>query len=123
MKATSKTARETILIDGKGNDANCTCRGAREQPAEPGPAQENEDDLIATALQEVITDEMKSQVANELETIPDMAEEAAKLLFRADNLSAQVAIRTAVYDAVEHLIIDLTKRAVLGETINKQVDK
>lgn len=55
-------------------------------------------------------------------TIPDVVEEAVKQLFHVATLSVQGEIRTVVYDAVEHIILDQIGMAVLGEKTNKPVD-
>lgn len=52
------------------------------------------DDSIANALQEVITKEVKSRVANSLAIFADMMGEAVEQLFRAAILSGQGNICT-----------------------------
>lgn len=53
------------------------------QQIEPEPALEDEDESIATVLQEVIANEVENQVAKALATIPDITEEAVEQLFFA----------------------------------------
>lgn len=81
MDVTSKSAWETILTTDKSNDAIRSCQGVEENQVEPGLAPEYGDDPIATALQEVIGDEVKSLLANAMDTILDMVEEAFEQLF------------------------------------------
>lgn len=49
--------------------------------------------------------------------------EAVEQLFRAVTLSAQWRIRTVLYDAMKHVIFDQIETAVLGEIVEKHVDK
>lgn len=58
---------------------------------------------MATALREVVADEVKSQVENEMAPIRDMAEEAFDRLSRAATLIAQGGILTVEYNAKEHV--------------------
>lgn len=89
----------------------------------PGPTPEDDDDWIVMALQGVIADEVKSQIANPLATILDMMEEAAGQLFWAVSSSGQRRIRYVVYDAVEHVILYQIMISVLGEKTSKHVDQ
>lgn len=68
-EATFTGAWEIILNACKINHANCNRQGVEEPLVEPGPGPECEDDAIATAMQEVFEDEVKSQ-ADALATIP-----------------------------------------------------
>lgn len=105
-EGTTKSAWETILNAGKGDDANRVRTGVEDKQVEPGPALEDDDHLIATALQEVIANEVKSQVTNALGTIADMVEESVEQRLCAATLSAQMGICSVLYDAVEHGILD-----------------
>lgn len=88
-EATSTIAWEATMDAGKSDEASCDCQGVEEQKLEPGTTLEDEDDSIATALQMVIADEVRSQVANVLTKVVDMAEVAAEQLIGADTLTAQ----------------------------------
>lgn len=88
-EATTISARKTILNAGKSNDENRDLQGAVENQLEPGPAPENDDDRVAITLQELITDQVRSQIANTLATILDMGKEAVDQLLHAATLSAQ----------------------------------
>lgn len=74
--ATSTSASEAILNAGNSDDANRDFQGAGEQQVEPGPLLGDKDGSSATTLQEVIADEVKSQVVNALAPILDIVEEA-----------------------------------------------
>lgn len=65
--------------------------------AEGAPKDEN--DSIATSLQDVIANEVKLQIANALMAIPDLVEEVTEKLFCTTIFSAQGVIHIAVYDA------------------------
>lgn len=56
MEARSTTNWESILNAGKSDDGNCDCQGAEKQQVDPYPAPEEENDSIATVLQEVIVE-------------------------------------------------------------------
>lgn len=71
----------------------------------------------------MIGDDARSQVANALVTFLDMVSAAVENRFRAVTLSAQGGIRTMVYDAVEHVILDHIRKAVLDERINQSVEQ
>lgn len=49
----------------------------------------------------------------------DMMEEAVGQLFRTATLSDPGRVRSRLYDAVRHVIIDEIRKAVLAEMINK----
>lgn len=83
MRDGTSSAWETILNAGKSNDANGHCQGVEKKQVEPGPAPEHEDDLIATTLQDMIANEIKSQAANALAIIPDTVGEAVEQCFHA----------------------------------------
>lgn len=61
-----------------------------------GPAPEDDDDSITTALHEGIAKKIKSCGANALASILDMVEKAVEQLFRAASLSAQGGIHAMV---------------------------
>lgn len=63
---------------------------------EPEHAHDNDDVSIATALEEVIADEAKSQVTNAWVTILEMLEKAVEQPFHSTNLNAQGEIRSMV---------------------------
>lgn len=83
------SAWERILSVGKSNDANWNLQGVEVEQAKPGTAPENSDDSIATALQNVMPNHVKSPIENTLATIPDTVEKAVEQLFHVVNLSAQ----------------------------------
>lgn len=74
---------------------------------EPGPdLEDDDDDLISIALQDVIYNEVKPQVPNALAKLLDMVQEAVEQLFHTAPLSAEQGIRTVAYDTVEHVVLD-----------------
>lgn len=89
----------------------------------PGPAPEGDDDSLGTAIQELVDDEVKFQVAIALATILDMVEKGVEQIFRAATHSAQVRFHTVMYGAVEQVILDQNRTAVLGKNIKKHVDQ
>lgn len=89
----------------------------------PGPAPEYDDDSIASLQQDVKDDNVKLRIANALEKILGMVEETDGQLLHASIHSAQGGTRTVVYDAVEHVILDQIRKAVLVETINIHIDQ
>lgn len=123
MEATWTTAWETILNAGKSDDTNRDCHGVGEQQVESGPAPEDGDDSIATALQEVIPDEVKSQVKNAMVEVLVMVEGAVEHLFQASTPSAQGGICTMMYGALENVILHKIRMAGIGGKIYKHVDK
>lgn len=90
---------------------------------EPGTAQENEVNYTTTAVQVVIADEVKSQVANPLAATVELVKEAVEQLFRAITNNAQCGVHTVVYDALKHVICDRIRTAALGETIEEHMGK
>lgn len=90
---------------------------------EPGPAAGDNYDSIVTALQKAIPEEVGSQGANTLATISDMVKEAVEQLLRAVSIKVQVGISSEMYNAVEHVVLDHIRTAVLGATINNPVDQ
>lgn len=72
MEASSTSGWERILKAGKHDDANCDCQGVGEQRLEPGTAPEDEDYSNTTVDQEVISDDIKKQVAKLLTAIPEL---------------------------------------------------
>lgn len=67
--------------------------------------------------QEEIADEVKYYVATVLSTITDMVEEAIEPLSVVVIISAKEEIHAFLYNAVEHVVLDQMKMAVLEETI------
>lgn len=63
-------------------------------------------------------DAVKYQAANALPTVPHLVEEADEPFFCAAIFS-QEDIPNVVYIAVEHVIFEQTRAAMLDETINK----
>lgn len=105
-KATSTSPWETILIASNSNEANRDCQRVQEQQVEPELAPEEDDDLIATVLQEVIANEVRSQVTNALATMLHMMEKTVEQFFLSATLGARGGILIVVYDAVEQITID-----------------
>lgn len=68
---------------------------------DPVPAPKDVDHSIATALQAVITDEVRFTVAKALATILDIVEEAVQKLFLAAGINLQEGIHTVPYDTVQ----------------------
>lgn len=66
MKAASASACKTILNTSRRDDANHVFQSVEEQQEEHGPDPEVEGYTMATALPEVIADEVKQQVDNAL---------------------------------------------------------
>lgn len=64
------------LTASRSNDENLDHCVVSEEQLEPIPVPKHKGDSIATALLQFIADEVKSQVANALATIPDMFREA-----------------------------------------------
>lgn len=77
---------------------------------------------MATALQDVIANEVKSQVSHVLATSPDKAE-AVEKLFRAVTLNDQGETGVVGYDAVKHVSLDQIRTAVIVETTDTHVDQ
>lgn len=105
------------------DDTNHECQGAQEQQVESGRIPEDERDSIAPGLQDVITDELKSQVSNGLLATPEMVDQAVEQIFCAASLSARGCIRSVVPDAVEYIIFDQIETTVVGETIHEHIEK
>lgn len=82
----------------------------------PGPSPEDRDDWMATALQELIADEVKSRVVKCVSLNPGQGEKAVEQLFCAASISDQGGTRTMGYNTVEHVIFDQIRTALLGET-------
>lgn len=122
-EATSTSALEAILNAGKSDESKSDRQWDEEQHVEPGPAPENADDTITTALPKVITNEIKSQVANLLATVLVIGEEAVEQIYRIGTLSARERIRNLVYDVVDLVILDQIRTFEVIQTINKQVNK
>lgn len=78
---------------------------------------------MATSLQEMIVDKVKSHIAKALATILYRVEEAVEQLLGAATLNALVRIRTVVYNTIEHVIIEQIRTAVPGDQINKHGDQ
>lgn len=83
----------------------------------------NDDDSFATALEDVLADGMKRQIAKASAAIPDTVRNAVDQLFLTFTLSAQGGMLTMVCHEVEYVILDRIRRAVLGEKIGKSIDK
>lgn len=122
-QAKIKSAWETILNGDKRNEANCNRQGVEEQHVKPEPTLDKDDESIAIALHEVISDEVKSHMANALATILHKVEGAVEQLFRAATLSAQGRVRTMVYSTVKHVVLDKIRTAVLRKMVKKHVDQ
>lgn len=69
----------------------------------------------------MIVDEVKSEVANALATIPDLLEEAVSNSFTQSPLVLKGRIRTTVYNVLDHRIPNQIRTAVLVKKINKHV--
>lgn len=102
-------------------NANSNRRGVEEQQVKPVPAPKDDDESTASAMQKLISNEVKSQVAHALSTIPDMVKEAGEQFFRTAPISAQKGIHNVVHDAVKHANLIKIRTSVLGETISKSV--
>lgn len=72
---------------GDSDDTNWNCQGVEEQQVDPGLAPEDKEDWVATVLQQVIDDEVKSQVSNAMTALPGIVEEAVEQLLPATALS------------------------------------
>lgn len=66
--------------DSKSND-----HSIEEQQVETGPASEQANDSIPTTLKEVISEEVRLQVANAMAAIPNILEEAVEQFFCVAN--------------------------------------
>lgn len=85
VEAALESAWDTALNVEERNEAKYDLHSVKEQQVETEPALEEANDSIATAIQEVIADEVKWQVRNAIAAILDMAEEAVEHLFHAGN--------------------------------------
>lgn len=75
-EATSAKACKLILNAGKINDGNWDRQGVEEQQVEFRQTSENEYDLVSTALQNLVINEIQSQVPNAPAKILDIVKEA-----------------------------------------------
>lgn len=91
--------------------------GIEELQADPGPAPEDDDESRGTAIQEVIADEVTSQVAKALMTIMDMVKESVEHLICAATRNAQGGIRTVLSEVFEPVVLDQIRKVVVGEMI------
>lgn len=63
------------------------------------------------------------RVKNALAAIPELVEEDVEQLLRDATVSAHCGVSTVVYRTVEHFISDQVCKAVLWETIDRNVEK
>lgn len=75
IESTSTNALETVFSASKSDDANHGSQGV-EKEMEPGSAPEHEDDSIATALQMMIANGVKLEVADVLVSISKLVKKA-----------------------------------------------
>lgn len=74
-------------------------------------------------LQEIIANKVKSQIKNAMAPIPDRVQEAREQLFRPATFTAQLGVRTMVYNALARVILGPIRTTVLREIIDKHVEK